>query len=476
MQIAKFGGTSLANTQAMMQVLKIIQAKLQKCSTNITLVLSAMGGVTTTLQDLAVLSFHHTKSNSDIRKKLLLKELKPLRDQHFDTAQALLTEGAYCSYCVFADEIFANIDAILETIALQNELTIELQELLLPQGELLSSKLFALYLEDSGIDSAWFDSRHFIISKKYSDRTDVDLKACRANCSAVRKQLRKVNVFPGFIASTPNGRTTVLGRNGSDYSATILAYALEAVLVEIWTDVSGILTTDPRIVPEATIIPEMNIEEAMEMAYFGAKVIHSQMLLPLIHYPCPVRICNTFQPEEPGTMIWAKNSSGKRLLTAISYVDDASLLLLDGMFLSSVKFLSRVFQAFEQNKVEPIMIIRVTADNKLCLSIYKSQIEMAILAISNEFERELNNGDFAPPTEEPDISIISIIGEQMRGKVGTVGGIFSGLAELGINILAIGQDVTENNISFIIKQKDQGKTIRFLHHNYLGKRPVDMVD
>ena len=275
----------------------------------------------------------------------------------------------------------------------------------------------------------------------------------------LRNQLRRVNVFPGFIAATPDGCTTTLGRNGSDYSASILTYGLEAEMMEIWTDVDGILTTDPRIVSDAAIIPEMSIEEAMEMAYFGARVIHAQMLLPIILHPCPVRICNTFNPEEPGTMIRndKKILNPKRLLTSISYVEDASLFLLDGMFLSSVKFLSRVFRAFEKAQVEPIMVIRVTADNKLCLIIYKKDLSQAIEAISSEFFHELENKEFASPKIDNNISIISVIGEQMRGKIGTVGGIFSDLAELNINILAIGQDITENNISFIVQHKDQEK-------------------
>ena len=479
MQIAKFGGTSLASAQSMCQVLEIVKAKLADSSNGgkpeepvLSLVLSAMGGVTTQLQDLAILSYGQAKETSAQRKRRLAEELAPLRQRHFDTAQALLGDERYANFVLLADEIFANIIAILETIALQNDLSAELQELLLPQGELLSSRLFAMYLEDNGINCAWFDSRQFIISKKHSDRTNVDLSLCRANIAAQRDKMRQVNVFPGFIAANPSGRTTVLGRNGSDYSATILAYGLEADSVEIWTDVDGILTTDPCIVPEAAIIREMSVEEAMEMAYFGAKVIHCQTLLPIIHHPCPVRICNTFNPDEPGTIIQPQRNmlqGQPRLLTAISHVDDASLLLLDGMFLSSVKFLSRVFQTFERHKIEPIMVIRVTADNKLCLSIYKNQIAAAISAISSEFERELYSGNFATPQEEADISIISVIGEQMCGKVGTVGGIFSGLAEMGINILAIGQDITENNISFIIKHKDQAKTIRYLHQNYLNE-------
>ncbi|WGK68634.1 aspartate kinase [Candidatus Haliotispira prima] len=481
MQIAKFGGTSLAGPQAMMQVLEIVKGKLTepadktKAGTDapapmLILVLSAMGGVTTRLQNLAAISCDCFQDSRPVRTEKLAKELDPLRQNHLAAAQELLNEALYPEYVGIAEEIFANIQTILEAIALQNNLSDELLELLLPQGELLSSQLFTLYLKSNDIDSAWFDSRQFIVSKKHSDRTNVDLPLCRTNWAAARGKLRRVNVFPGFIASTPEGRTTVLGRNGSDYSATILAYGMEADLVEIWTDVDGILTTDPNIVPEASIIPEMSVEEAMEMAYFGAKVIHAQTLLPIITHPCPVRICNTFNPGEPGTMIRPKHDviRRKRLLTAISYVDDASLLLLDGKFISSVKFLSRVFQSFDQHKIEPIMVIRVTADNKLCLTIYKDQITAAISAISDEFDRELHNGDFAPPEEEADISIISVIGEQMRGKVGTVGEIFSGLANLGVNILAIGQDITENNISFIIKQKDQADTICYLHQNYLN--------
>ncbi len=489
MQIAKFGGTSLASTQAMQQVLGIVQDKLKQCANPdgpaLAMVLSAMGGVTSQLHELARLSSSLSQSSESsehskqCRSHWLDARLEPIRHRHFETAHSLLNSSSYKVYRQLAAGIFSDIHAVLEVIALQRMLSDELLELLLPQGELLSSRLFDLYLKDSGIDSVWLDSRQFIVSKKHSDRTNVDLVTCRANCTAALAagRLRRVNVFPGFIAATPGGRTTVLGRNGSDYSATILAYGLQAKLVEIWTDVDGILTTDPRIVPEASIIREMSIEEAMEMAYFGAKIIHAQTLLPIMQHTaqhsCPVRICNTFNPAEPGTMIRSglaqKGETGgsKRLLTAISYVDNASLLLLDGMFLSSAQFLARVFRAFDRHKVEPIMVIRVTADNKLCLTIYKSQMTEAIVAISHEFERELRNGSFASPEEETDVSIISVIGEQMRGKVGTVGGIFSGLAELGVNILAIGQDVTENNISFITKQKDQQKTIQYLHQNYL---------
>ena len=482
MQIAKFGGTSLANTDAWRLVCNIVRDKLAERQTLgasepiLVVVISAMGGVTASLDALAHFSCDFAQSASSPKQGVCKSEicweekLRPLRDRHIDTAKDLLNAESFALYQKIVEQIFIDIQTILKAIALQKQISEDLLELLLPQGELLSSRLFALYLGDSGVDNTWLDSREFIVSKKHNDRTHVDLPACRKSCTLARNRMRTVNVFPGFIASTPSGRTTILERNGSDYSATILAYGMQAESVEIWTDVDGILTTDPQIVPEASIIREMSIEEAMEMSYFGAKVIYVRALLPIVQHPCPVRICNTFRPELQGTLIQPKNKVGigsKRLLTAISYVDNASLLLLDGRFLSSPKFLARVFGAFERYKVEPIMIIRVTADNKLCLTLYRNQMSMAIAAISEEFERELENGRFAPPEEESDISIIAVIGEGMRGKVGTVSRIFSILARLGVNILAIGQDITENNISFIVHQKDQNLVIQYLHQNYL---------
>ena len=479
MQIAKFGGTSLANTNALILVRNIVIGKLSESqrkepgSPILAVVLSAMGGVTEELEALARFScdFGQREYDTESLKPAVCWQarLAPMRERHSHTAERLLNDDSFALYQKILVQIFGDIQTILEAIALQRQISLDLLDLLLPQGELLSSRLFALYLADSGVDTAWLDSREFIVSKKHNDRTQVDLPACRNNCALARARMRRVNVLPGFIASTPSGHTTVLGRNGSDYSATILAYGMQAESVEIWSDVDGILTTDPQIVKEASIIREMSIEEAMEMAYFGARVIHVRALLPIVQHPCPVRICNTFRPEGPGTLIQPKDVpiSAERLLTAISYVDNASLLLLDGMFLSSTRFLARAFDAFERYKVEPIMIIRVTADNKLCLTVYRSQMSTAIAAISEEFERELYNGSFAPPEEESDISIIAVIGERMRGKVGTVSGIFSVLAKLGVNILAIGQDVTENNISFIVHQKDQNLVIRYLHKKYL---------
>ena len=475
MQIAKFGGTSLANTDTWRLVCNIVKGKLAERQSRsssqpvLVVVISAIGGVTAALDALARFSCDFARREAPKPEVCWEEKLRPLRDRHNDMAKELLNTESFAIYQKILGQIFGDIQTILEAMALQRQISEDLLELLLPQGELLSSRLFALFLSDSGVDNTWLDSREFIVSKKHNDRTHVDLPACRKSCALA--QMRTVNVFPGFIASTPSGRTTVLERNGSDYSATILAYGMQAESVELWTDVDGILTTDPQIVPEASIIREMSIEEAMEMSYFGAKVIYVRALLPIVQHPCPVRICNTFRPEGQGTLIQPKNKvaiGSKRLLTAISYVDNASLFLLDGRFLSSPKFLARVFGAFERYKVEPIMIIRVTADNKLCLTLYKSQMNTAISAISEEFERELDNGSFAPPEEESNISIIAVIGEGMRGKVGTVSGIFSILAKLGVNILAIGQDITENNISFIVHQSDQNLVIRHLHQNYLN--------
>jgi len=465
MKVLKFGGSSVANPERILSVIKIVKPYLDKGEIN-ALVVSAFGGIT----DLLIQASTAALSGKEEFKSHLSK----IDQRHLDAVRGLTNMQRQSSILAQVKVVINELEDVLHGIFLVRERTPRTLDFIMSFGERLSAYIISEALKDKGIDATFVDARKLV-------RTDNHFGSAKVDFATTDKQIQQhfgsskgLQVITGFIGSSPTGETTTLGRSGSDYTAAIFAGALNASDLEIWTDVDGMMTADPRKVRKAFTVPEMTYSEAMELSHFGAKVIFPATMQPVMSKSMPIWIKNTFNPTFPGTCIH-EHGNGKHLaIKGISSMDAVSLLSVEGSGLLGVVGTSRrLFGVLASEKINVILISQASSEHSICLAVETKHSSRAKEMIEQEFQYEIKSGEMDEVHAEDGLSIIAIVGEGMKHNPGTSGRMFNSLGKSGINIYAIAQGSSELNISAVIREEDTSKALNVLHEAFfLSDRKV----
>ncbi len=458
MKVLKFGGSSVAKPERIRVILDILKGYYTK-GEKFTVAFSAFGGVTDSLIEMSMLA-----AKGDEAYQLKFEDFSK---RHLDAARELL-EGEYLNAVL--PELQNNHDVLknlLYGVFLVREASARSMDYLLSFGERNSAFIITHVLRQSGINASYLDARKVIKTDKSFGGAKVDFKLTYQKIREYYSQNPEVQVVTGFIASAKGGLTTTLGRGGSDYTASLLAAGLDASVIEIWTDVDGVLTADPRKVKRAFTIPSMTYAEAMEMSHFGAKVIYPPTLQPALVNKIPLYIKNTFNASFEGTLISSQADHGRHAVKGISSISNIALLTLSGSGLFGVPGIAaRLFSSLAQGGINVILITQGSSEHSISFAIQPQHANRAKKRVDAEFEYEMNMKIVDPVKIEDDLSVVAIIGENMRYQPGISGRLFQALGKNGINAVAIAQGSSELNISVVINRTDEAKALNSLHEAF----------
>ncbi len=458
MQVLKFGGSSVATAENIEKVVSIVQEKIKSDKTIV--VVSALGGITDILLSCGALA---AKGNEEYRQQLQAAETR-----HLDTVKSLIPVTRQSRILSQVKKQCNELEDICNGIFLLRELSLVTKDRIVSYGELLSSQIIAAKFESLGLETGWKDSREMIITDSNHTNAAVDFLATNKNIADYfASSNAQVTVLPGFIAVDANGYTTTLGRGGSDYTAAIVAAALNASNFEIWTDVSGMMTADPRLVSTAKVIPQISYQEAMELSHFGAKVIYPPTIQPVMKKQIPVWIKNTFSPKDEGTIIESATVKNSNSIRGISSINSVVLLCLEGSGMIGIPgFSKRLFEALASEKINVILITQGSSEHSICVGIDERNADLAKKTIDAYFAHEIETGKVEPLNVERDLSIIALVGDNMKSHTGISGKMFGALGRNGVNVRAIAQGSSERNISAVISMLDVKKALNVLHEEF----------
>ncbi len=457
MQVLKFGGTSVANAKNITLVKNIVS---NNKTDSTVVVVSAFGGVTDVLLNIATLA-----SKQDVAYKSLLKEIE---NRHLDTVKELITIHGQSQVLSKVKSDINTLENLLEGAFLIGEITPQLSDKIVSYGELLSSYIISEYFAQQGLDATLANSRELIKTDAVNGKVAVNFDTTYSNIKNYFDAIsNRVIVAPGFISSSENGNPTTLGRGGSDYTAAIFAAAMNVAILEIWTDVSGMYTANPKLVKQAKPIPHISYEEAMELSHFGAKVLYPPTIQPVLSKGISIVIKNTFQPESAGTLITKNKNDKGKTVRGISHVENMALLSLEGPGMVGIPGISkRFFEVLSQAEISVVLITQASSEHSICVGIAADNIEKAIHIVNTAFEYEIERGKIKPVIAEKDLSIIALVGDNMKSHQGLSGKMFSTLGKNNVNIRAIAQGASERNISAVIKDEDVKKALNALHEEF----------
>ena len=450
-QVYKFGGTSMKNADALEQVGNLV---INSDAENLIVVVSAMGGMTD-----ALLQFSETQDS---------KLIEDIQSLYIETTDSLVKNVS--SRLSLIEAFKEDIQEIREIAKLKDHASLSIEENeILGFGEIWTSKLLHAYLSALGeIETSWLNPMDFLIIQNEDMGANVNWsKSKGAFTQAIQDKSGKV-IMGGFIASDIEGKSTNLGRNGSDYSASILGSLSEAKSVTIWTDVDGVLTGDPRVVNKARMIEQMTYDEAIELSYFGAEVIHPKTMAPLMHKEIPLYIRNTFNPESLGTSI---NSQQKntRAVKGISTIKDIALLNLEGTGMIGVPgIVNRLGKVLQQTNISIVLISQASSEHSICFAVRSKDAKTAADVIKQEFKDDFKNENLSAIQIEEDCSILAIVGSGMTGTKGIAARFFNAISLSKTNVIAIAQGSSEKNISIVIKSKDMNHATSFVHDAFFN--------
>ncbi len=467
MKVLKFGGSSVGNAESIEKVIEIIKTTIEKDSCAV--VLSAMQETTDSLIETGKLA---EDGDENFRAKI-----KEIEDKHFEAVRKLLPVQAQSGMLSFVKKQINELENICEGVFLLNELSSRTLDRITSFGEILSTKIVSAKLDSSGVENIWKDSRELIKTNSNFTNAEVDFAKTdelirdffNDQIQNSKSKIQNLVILPGFIASNEKNITTTLGRGGSDYTGAILAAAINAEVLEIWTDVSGMMTADPRIVRNIKQIPRITYREAMELSHFGAKVIYPPTIQPVLQKNIPILIKNTFAPEDFGTFIEAETSDENEIIRGITSIDKIAILSLEGAGMVGIPgFSKRLFDALSQAKINVILITQSSSEHSICVAIEEKSSETAKKVVDEEFEYEIAVGKIEPLSVETGLSILALVGDNMRNHTGVSGKMFSALGSQGVNIRAIAQGSSERNISAVIGSKDVRKAVNTLHEEFFS--------
>ncbi|NNF20331.1 MAG: aspartate kinase, partial [Saprospiraceae bacterium] len=459
MRVLKFGGTSVANAENLVRVADIITNKTEDRET-VFVVVSAFSGVTDSLIEITNLASDNNSGYID-KLDLLVRRIE-------NTARSLLSAEAFHEIESNLKQNHEALSSVLSGVSLIQEASDKTKDFILSFGERNSAYILSQYLLSCGHKAVYLDAREYIMTDDSFGSARVNFEESYSRINEIDYSNNNVFVVTGFIGSDlKSGRTTTLGRGGSDYTAAILAAGLNADYLEIWTDVNGVLTANPKMVSKAFTIPEMTYSEALEMSHFGAKVLYAPTIRPVRSHGIPTIIKNTFNPDHPGTTIQSERTSNPLILTGISSIDNISILSIEGTGLQGVAgFASRFFNILASNDVNIIMITQASSEQSISIAIAQEKVKLAKSVVEKEFEYELRRKSVDPIKISLDLSLIAIVGENMKNSPGVSGKLFHTLGINGINVEAISQGSSELNITFAIKTHDEKRAINSIHDSF----------
>ncbi len=457
--VHKFGGSSVADAECFRRVAEILEAQPQP---RLGVVLSACRGVTDALLQLVALAERQDTSYQ--------AELSALRERHAAIARTILARDAAQLYLSALDRDCHDIEGILHTVGLTRSAAHNVRDLIAGYGEIWSTKLFHRYLELRDKRAGpiqWLDARRVIVAEWGPLGPAILWSESQQNIARlVDRDFAGTLVITGFIASNRRGVQTTLGRNGSDFSASIFGTLLGASEIQIWTDVDGVLSADPRRVPDAKVIDSLSYLEAMELAYFGAKVIHPQTMAPAVRRGIPIWIRNTFAPEKAGTLVCVRPDS-KLPVKGITTIERIALINLEGAGMIGVPGTAhRLFGALREEQISVILISQGSSEHSICCTVPSAEAERAVAVVRTAFERELREGQIQSVDLDPELAILAVVGDGMAGMPGVAAKVFNALGSAGVNVRAIAQGASERNISVVVSGKDATRALRAVHAGY----------
>jgi aspartokinase/homoserine dehydrogenase 1 len=471
-KVMKFGGSSVADAARIRAVVDIVAEAAS--ADRIILVFSAMKGITDQLLSAA----DQAATGNPAFRQLS----DDIRNRHLEVINQLLRDGG--SPAAAVGSLCDELADLLHGVSLVRECSPRTRDLIVSHGERLNCITLTAVLSQAGLNARMIDGRDIVRTDSAHGSAAVDFKSTYA---LMRHRLSSdetpgdasnsvagnpvagnpVAIVTGFIASDANGVTTTLGRNGSDYTASLVGAAMDAETIEIWTDVDGVYSADPRFVKSATVIDSVSYREAMELSYFGAEVIHPFTMLPAVEKGIPLLIKNTMNPSAPGTVIAEHTSAQSGLITGIASIESVALINIEGGGMVGLPGIAgRVFSALAETKINIIMISQASSEHSICFVVRDHEAGPAVSALENELELELHQKKIEQVQVERDLEIVAVIGENMKGRPGISGRLFGALGEAGINVLAIAQGSTEMNISFVVPRRDRKKALNAVHRAF----------
>ena len=463
MQVLKFGGSSVANAQNMSKVVEIVTKAVDRDRT--ILVSSAISGCTDTLIKIGTLA-----SQRDESYKALIDELQ---EKHHVIITELLPQEKQDETTKVCDSLFDSLRSIVQGVFLLGELSPASLDAIQGFGELWSTKILATKLASIGIATKWIDSRQVIRTVAKGDKNVVDVQKTyfRINEVVESNPITQLFVLPGFIASDKQGRTTTLGRGGSDYTASLYAVGCKARILEIWTDVPGMMTSNPKVVPTARTISNISYKAALELSHFGAKVIYPPTIQPVVAEGIPIYVKNTFDPEAYGTLIEKNPPRSKDSVIGISNSDNIALLSLEGSGMVGIPgFSSRLFETLSRNDINIILITQASSVHTMCIAVSEKDAEKAREAADKCFAYEISLGKLNPLKVEKGFSIVCLVGDDVLNRSGATGRMLAALGRNSIPVRATAQGSSERNISVIISSADTDAAIRTIHNEFFDRR------
>ena len=454
MKVLKFGGTSVGSVEGILSVKKIVEAIEEP----VVVVVSALGGITDKLLKTASMA-----ANGEVGYE---KEYSEIVTRHLDIIQGVIPDKVQRNEVEKqVMELLDELENIYRGVYLINDLSIKTSDTIVSYGERISSLIISNVIAEAKL----FDARKFIKTVQQFNKHLVDFEKTNKLIEETFNPLPKVSLVPGFISSNEEGLVTNLGRGGSDYTASILATALNARRLEIWTDVDGFMTADPRVISSAYVIDRLTFTEAMELCNFGAKVIYPPTIYPVYHKNIPIRILNTFNPTARRTYI-SKDKvkyEGKALIKGISSINDTCLITVHGLGMVGVIGVNhRIFKTLAKNGISVFMVSQASSENNTTFAVRNADADLAVKVLDEEFALERAQGDMNDTVAEKDLATVAIVGENMKRTPGIAGKLFGSLGRAGISVIACAQGASETNISFVIKLKYLKKALNTLHDSF----------
>lgn len=460
MQVLKFGGSSVANAQNINKVIAIVKDTLKTDKTVV--VSSAISGCTDSLIAIGKTALAQDASYANL--------IDTLEEKHISLIKELIPKEDSAEITQECKELFNKLREICKGVYLLKELSELSLDHIVSFGELLSTKIISAKLKSLNISHLWKDSRELIKTELVGGKNVVRTPLTNKNIKTFFEQAdHKLYILPGFIAMDLQGRTTTLGRGGSDYTASIVAVGAQARILEIWTDVCGMMTADPRIVPEAHPIRNISYKEALELSHFGAKVVYPPTIQPVVKQGIPIYVKNTFEPKDPGTLIERNPPEGQNKIKGISSSNKIALLSMEGSGMVGIPgYSSRLFDTLTKNNVNIILITQASSVHTMSIAIDECDADKAKKATDELFAYEISLGKVDPLRVEKGFSIISLVGDDMKNQSGASGKMFDALGREGINIRAIAQGSSEKNVSAVVQTEYVQDAIRAIHKEFFG--------
>jgi aspartate kinase len=457
----KFGGTSVGNAERMKNVAELVASHAQRAE--VVVVVSAMGGVT----DMLIRAANEASLGDRENWKNVRRELA---HRHREVADQLLKAAEQAVVLPRLADAVADFENLCSGFSLVREVTPRAMDTLSSLGEVMSANLVAAILRSHGTAAEAVDATELIVTDDcFGNATpifDETNTKTRQRLAGLRKR-GTIPVITGFRGATRAGACTTLGRGGSDYSGTIIGAALDADEVWIWTDVDGVMTSDPRLVPGARILPEISYREAIELSFFGAKVLHPKTIQPVMKKKIPVWIKNSFNPTCPGTCIVPHTANSQKGVKAITSVSKADLITISGKeSLSFAQLAAKAFGSLSLDDIPTLIVTQSSADNVLCFAVHNADLARAKAQLEKTFELEMLHDDRVSIEVMPNVAIVVTIGENMEGTPGIAGRTFGALGRQGINIIAIAQGSSELSISFAVKASDVKEAVKAVHEEF----------